>query len=318
MNCKWIQIITILLVTATELSNTSEDDSDQVQLRRVRSAPRVKRIVGGTSISDGQWPWLVSLYGKIPVSSWLFFTLSYDNIYCGGTLIASNWVVTAAHCFSIPNPPDGIKTPSNWKIKAGSAKRTVTGIVDTLKQFWTWLTNQQTADWFYISASKIIVHPQYDANSLWLNDIALVQLSLDLPLAPADPDINVIPLPINVSSDWPQTGLQCAMQGWGCTAQGGPLQDYANGVTLPVLSSDECTSIFGNIGDTRLCAGYDLGNKGICKGDSGGPLSCPNGDNTWTLAGIASFASGDDSGNWPGGFTKVEKYIPWIQSVIRN
>jgi len=318
MYYNWIHLLVVLLVTVAEVSKTSDEGEEieiDAQLRRVRSAPRVKRIIGGSSINNGQWPWLVSLYGQIPSSSWGWITTSYLNIYCGGSLIAPNWILTAAHCFSSPGAPAGIKSPDNWSIKLGDVKRTVTGILDTLRQYWTSLTNQQTATWYYIEASKIVVHPMYDPNNLWANDIALLKLDMTPTEFPDNPYIKPVPLPVNVSGDWPPVGSNCSMQGWGCTVQGGPLQTYAQSVILPILGSTICAQVFGDIGPDRLCAGYNLGNMGICKGDSGGPLACLNGD-TWIQAGIASFASGDNSGNWPGGFTRVQSYLSWINSVI--
>jgi secreted trypsin-like serine protease len=43
------------------------------------------RITGGSTASRGQFPWQVAL---IVENSW----------FCGGSLISSRWIVTAAHC----------------------------------------------------------------------------------------------------------------------------------------------------------------------------------------------------------------------------
>lgn len=42
-------------------------------------------ILGGSLSYNGQWPWTVAL--KVG-----------NSFLCGGTLIADQWVVTAAHC----------------------------------------------------------------------------------------------------------------------------------------------------------------------------------------------------------------------------
>jgi len=315
MRTTWILLSSLLLlfINGGRLTNTEEEDLSSTLLRRVRSAPRVKRVIGGSSYNNGQWPWLVSLKGEIPASYWLWIVTSYTNYYCGGSLISDQWVMSAAHCFT--SAGSSSKTPKYWHIKAGDVKRQVSGFVDTLKQFWYSITNQPTANWYYIHATKIIIHPQYDASDKFSNDIALIKLETKLPLAPADPYIDVVPLPYNVPSDWPKAGANCSMQGWGCTVDGGPLQDYANAVTLPIVSDEDCAQIYGYLGPKRVCAGLNFAAKGLCKGDSGGPLVCMNGA-TWTQAGIASFASGDNSGNWPGAFTKVQKYLDWINATL--
>lgn len=52
---------------------------------QVRSASIEKQIAGGTLASLGQFPWQAAI-------------LVDDKIHCGGSLIYSNWVLTAAHC----------------------------------------------------------------------------------------------------------------------------------------------------------------------------------------------------------------------------
>jgi len=320
MNGTWMLLSLILFINGLSLTCSDDKEDADIQaalLRRVRAAPRVKRIIGGQTFNDGEWPWLVNLKGEIPSSSWLWIVTSYTNYYCGGSLISDQWVMTAAHCFRAPGAPSSINSPKNWHIKAGDVKRKVSGFVDAIKQFWYSITNQKTADWYYTLASKIIVHPEYDAKDKFKNDIALIKLEKKLPVAPADPSIAPVTFPYNVSADWPPAGANCSMQGWGCSVEGGPLQDYAKAVTLPIVDDASCSAIYGYMGPTRICAGFNLAGKGICQGDSGGPLVCRNGQ-YWTQAGIASFANGDKSSNWPGAFTRVSKYLDWINAVVAS
>lgn len=69
------------------------------------------RIIGGESSEEGEWPWAVQL-------------LRYRNLVCGATLIASNWVVSAAHCFLEQSFLD-LKS-KNYLITLGATKRVFT------------------------------------------------------------------------------------------------------------------------------------------------------------------------------------------------
>ena len=89
--------------------------------------------------------------------------------------------------------------------------------------------------------------------------------------------------------------------------------------------AEECRSTYKvanvRLGGGQLCAGGEKG-RDSCRGDSGGPLMTisidKNRDVHWYAAGVVSFGpSPCGMENWPGVYTKVSKYVPWIVSQLK-
>merc|ERR1712136_670817 len=71
--------------------------------------------------------------------------------------------------------------------------------------------------------------------------------------------------------------------------------------------------------DTNICAGYEAGGVDACQGDSGGPLVCYQQDDTnWVLHGITSWGDGCAKARKPGVYTRVSKYISWINKTTKD
>jgi len=89
-------------------------------------------------------------------------------------------------------------------------------------------------------------------------------------------------------------------------------------VVVPIISQTQCSqpSFYGSyITDNMLCAGYTDGGKDACHGDSGGPLVCKVHDRWW-LHGVVSYGSGCAQLRKPGVYTRVTKFVDWIQQHL--
>ncbi|XP_073505008.1 serine protease 27-like isoform X2 [Phyllobates terribilis] len=276
-------LLYVLIVLHVATSNPADGSS-------VCGSPQVTgRIVGGSDAVEGEWPWQISLLHKV--------LTSYYHI-CGGSLIAPQWVLTAAHCFN-----DDSST-SNFLVRLGAYQLQVSEL--------------NTVD---ISVSSIIVYPSYSKITN-TGDIALVRLSS---LVNYTNYIQPVCLP-SASVTFP-CGMNCWVTGWGDTASGVSLTSplTLQKVMMPLIDYKTCdnmyhidsqtSSYFTIIYNSMICAGYSKGGKDSCQGDSGGPLVCKvNG--VWYQSGVVSFGTGCALPNRPGVYTMVTSYQSWIQSYV--
>ena len=96
-------------------------------------------------------------------------------------------------------------------------------------------------------------------------------------------------------------------------------------VKVPILSNQECEEMYRKarhnlfVRDTIVCAGYAIGGKDSCEGDSGGPLAVRDGPEArWTLAGIVSNGIKCAEPNLPGIYTRISEYEDWIVKTVTN
>uniref|UniRef100_A0A8D2KWV4 Peptidase S1 domain-containing protein n=2 Tax=Varanus komodoensis TaxID=61221 RepID=A0A8D2KWV4_VARKO len=239
--------------------------------------PNVSRVVGGEDARPHSWPWQVSLqYDKSGV--WAHT--------CGGTLIASGWVLTAAHCIS---------SSRTYRVVLGK---------QNLKE--------EEVGSVAVAVEKMIVHEKWNS-FLIINDIALVKLAEPVTLSDTIQPACLPPADSLLPQDYP-----CYVTGWGRLWTNGPIADTLQQALLPVVDHQTCTQRdwWGSqVKDTMVCAGGD-GVVSGCNGDSGGPLNCQE-KNIWEVHGIVSFGSGwkCNTSKKPTVFTRVSAFIPWITEV---
>ncbi|XP_045869356.1 acrosin [Meles meles] len=279
----------LLAVSAVAKDNATCDGPCGLRFRQ--SSQGSGRIVGGQETTIGAWPWMVSLQ---------VFTSHNNRRYhaCGGTLLNSHWLLTAAHCFISK------KKVYDWRLIFG-ASEIVYGNDKPAKP------PQQER---YVE--KIIIHEKY-VPSLEHNDIALMKIT---PPVPCGQFIGTGCLP-QFRAGPPRIPQVCWVAGWGFLKE----KVYRVTPTLQearvnLIDLDLCNSTQwynGRIRSTNVCAGYPEGKIDTCQGDSGGPLMCrDNVANTYVVVGITSWGVGCARAKRPGVYTATWPYLSWIASKI--
>uniref|UniRef100_T1J326 Peptidase S1 domain-containing protein n=1 Tax=Strigamia maritima TaxID=126957 RepID=T1J326_STRMM len=209
-------------------------------------------------------------------------------LFCGGTLINDRYILTAAHC---------------TRGRSASSLLILLGEHDT--------TTSSESKSIKVDVSDIIRHPRYDTvnNN---NDIALLRLRQKI-------RFNHAMKPPCFPKQGTQYTGEAVVTGWGAIKEGGKVTGILQEVSLPVLHLDKCRSAYGNelITENMLCAGLPEGGKDSCQGDSGGPMVWEN-NNRWHLIGIVSWGYGCARPNTPGVYTRVDKFLTWIEENTRG
>ncbi|TRZ10649.1 hypothetical protein HGM15179_016465, partial [Zosterops borbonicus] len=191
------------------------------------------RVVGGTGALPGAWPWLVSIQRPwVPVL----------GHWCGGSLISTNWVLTAAHCF------DKIDNISMLYVVLGATQLTQPGPGAQMR-----------------SVKQVVMHPYYNPADMSY-DIALLELDHPVQCSPYIQLACVPDTTLRVSE------LQnCWVAGWGATtARSQVSSDHLQEAKVQLIDLKLCNSsgwYAGDIHTHNLCAGYPQGNIDTCQGE---------------------------------------------------
>ncbi|XP_067932707.1 chymotrypsin-like elastase family member 2A [Watersipora subatra] len=243
---------------------------------------RVRRLIDGEEAIRGSWPWQTALVKK-----------DQSLVFCGGTLIHRQWVLTAGHCLE-----SFAGNASNLELWFGRNDITVAEIGSQKRQ-----------------ASKIFRHVNHRYPAHKSNDIGLIKLAKPVATAPY---VHLACLPTCVTSEPLE---HCYLSGWGRVSEAeDDLMYPANLMQLkfPMVPHDLCRSeaSWGSrITNKQVCAGGD-GVHDMCWGDSGGGLHCSH-EGKYTVYGVSSFTGHLCSRDMrPAIFSKVNRYLNWIGSTM--
>jgi secreted trypsin-like serine protease len=243
-------------------------------------------IIGGHLADTGTFPWLAYIAD---------FRSSEEVGLCTGTVVASNLILTAAHC--VEELETGI-------VHEPSGFRVVTGNVD-------WASSPRQIS----TVSRVIVDPDFDRETL-SGDAAL--LALETPTTAP-----VIPL-----ASWPsdreaiEAGTPAIIAGWGKTFyEQESLPETLRWAETVVQGPEWCTHNASYIGapfdqGTELCAIDPPSDEtGVCYGDSGGPLIALASGSVVEI-GITSHIQDECLTTYPDVFTRADSISSWVNTWI--
>jgi trypsin len=264
---------------SSEQDITEEPEFEEEEQDGPRSPGLMQtRIIGGGVTDSNRFPYAVSISDDI-------------GHFCGGSLIAPDMVLTAAHC-------------------QGGSYNAVIG-----------RHNLNSNSGESIPMDQEFPHPEYN-DKVTDADWMLVKLK-------SSTTQNIPFIKINYDGSKPSPGQEVTVMGWGDTTADDMTSELAErlmSVTVNAISNQECDDSEGSIGgwnenyhnqitENMLCA-KDNG-EDSCQGDSGGPLVILGNDPSQDVqVGVVSWGIGCASRDFPGVYARVSRVTDWIKTTV--
>lgn len=292
-----------------------------------------EKIVGGQQASPGSYPFQVGIIRVATTNGKVTGLVPM----CGGTILTSRWILTAAHCFveGEGGKVEGVRNTKGLFVHVGNTSL---------------LADENARDW--VPIKRVIPHPNYVTGTN-VNDIALVELERTPRRGVKAEQVTVVTRdsePVDLPTE-----SELHIIGWGTTSEGGKPSANLMETTLTAVDRGQCnrvlTSALVNSPDARraledlsyvfnlspngrraleqqlpqiggvvtpqmFCAGAAVDGIDTCQGDSGGPILKKKADGSYVQVGIVSFGIGCGHAELPGVYTRLALYTDWMKKTI--
>ncbi|XP_037543867.1 serine protease 27 [Nematolebias whitei] len=234
-------------------------------------------LTGGQNAHPGSWPWHV------------FFKDS-STVFCQGSLITNQWVLTTASCMMWHNANGSVVHLGVYN-QSGSNPNEVTRKV-----------------------AQYLCHQNFSTFT-YENDICLVKLS-----APVNFTDYIQPVCLAAENSTFYEGTTSWVTGFGYN-QNGFRPEILQEVAVPIIGNEKCTCLYKTSSsygvlptENKLCAGQENRTKEAIYKDEGTALVTKKGS-IWVQSGIQSLYY-QDWQHIPSVYTRVSRYQKWISNKV--